>query len=194
MRLAILAAVAVGAVPLLAQGPLSEADVEAAIAAGSEQKMFGTVVVGNSGPGQFGVIITGPLGTISNAAAAAQKRYEPFGLTDVTEGMREPVLTVRALPNAPGRIGQTMTVTPPADRVVLQPHGGKEAATAVHALQTETFEAKWGNAAGAVFSSQGVLATFSMADVPADGFDVVVLTRGGERRYTVKAEQQADVR
>lgn len=188
---------------------LSDAEVNAAIAAGQNKKFdhliascsahadFATVFNGNMAggvqpTGAYQVTIATPSGQIAYLAASAKRLYKKFGIADVTEDMRAPGLVVLAEPNAPSRDNKTTTIASPLEALVLKSKIKPDAVAQPTGLMTEPVE--WTNLVGGKVNGTRGTAHFELGDVkalPTGDFDVVLVTQAGERRCKVGANDRA---
>lgn len=88
-------------VVLIALGPLSESEIDQAIAEGRAMKDFSGAILGRGAAGQFRLNLQGPRNRIANAAKGAKGQYRAFTPADVTEEQKAAVLRVAALPVVP---------------------------------------------------------------------------------------------
>jgi hypothetical protein len=190
-----------GPAPAARIGPLTDAEVETALAYG---KVHPNINLG-LGLGTWGrhcrgskdhntecgfqIVLQGPHGRVVTAASARAGQYLPYSADSVTVEMRSPVLTVQATPTAPEFEG-SWRQSPPVQRIVLQARAPRgETGAVVQPLAVRTYPMQWTNALGAVFQGQGAIASFDMNQVPAGDFDVVLVTGGREVRATVTARE-----
>jgi hypothetical protein len=212
MRLTTLAAtilLVVAAVPTNAQS-LSEADIQAAINAGTDGKAkrlssrcyakpgFGQAFSGNMrsafGGGVvqpdlgFDVTVARNAGLIASLAENAKRLYQPFGPSDVPDLLkRESAVFVSVNPRGPTSSETKISIPSPIERVVLKSKSAPQFIAQPIAFTTDAV--KWSDLfdIGDV-EANSAFAQFSLADVrglPAGDFDVVVITEHGERRCKV---------
>jgi hypothetical protein len=159
---------------LVAQQPLTDAQVAAAIALG-KSGMAPAVHVGTSR--DFDVFLRGPIGRIAAVAENAANELRPFDVADVTPAMKAPTFLVTVLSTYNGQY------LAPA-RIVLQPKGAKGADGVIQPItMDQTFDRR----------KLGRDATF--ARLPEGDFDIVVGTFDGlSQRFTVPARLRAQIR
>lgn len=145
----------------------------------------------------FSVVALGPLGRVQAASMAAAKRYLPFSIDSVADSLLAPVLEIRVTPEPPlvdrGRI---VSSAPEAQHVVLVPVRGKRepAGAPIQPLGVTPFPVTWSNLLGGTREGVGVVATFALDAVPAEEFEIVVVTSGAESRYRVRGKQLEHLR
>ena len=159
-------------IAVVAQQPLTDQQVAAAIALGKA----GTVpVVQVAASTDFDVLIKGPVGRIAAAAANASKQFRSFELVNVTPEMKAANYVVTVLAT---RSGRYLSPT----HIVLQPKGAKGADGVIQpASEDENVDSPL----------IGHDATFD--HFPPGDFEVVAVTTDGPQRFGVTADQRAQV-
>lgn len=170
---------------------VSEADIDAAIAAGHTTRELRVVV--DAGTGGFRLALTGPLQRVALAVQEAATKYLPFARADVAADLITPTLLVLASPNPPAYIGPVMgwRRTPIPTHVVLRARDGGQA---VQPIAVRHFPVSWNNAAGGTLTGDGLAAEFPLASLPAAAFAVMVVHPDGEQRYTIDGKKRAQIR
>ena len=193
------------AVPAIAQ-TMSDADVAVAIKAGVDKKFSNLVsdCLATSGFGEgfaanlagglqfdngFDVAVSRGAGRIAAMAAEAKRLYKPFAVSDVPDGIRSGenayVVVVPAAPRNstnPTKVSVSSLI----ERVVLKSKSVESAV--VQPIDFASEPVSWGNLMGATVEGNRAYATFSTASIrelPPGDFDVVVITKHGERRCKV---------
>lgn len=182
---------------VLAAMPLSDADIDAAIAHGLSRKKLesascraGSAFMDFSQyNGGFTVTAQGPLGRIASAAREAKSKYQPFTRADVTDAMRAPDLTIVAYPDRPSATKYGWHYTPAATHLVIR---SRKDGPVLQPTRVTPLPVEWGNALGGVAHGYGVTAVFAMADVQGlrGDIEIVVVFEGGERRCTIGANER----
>jgi hypothetical protein len=133
-----------------------------------------------------------PLAFIANERAKA-KEYRAFGPLEVTEEMRQPVLTVIIHPDSPAAFHAFASSV---EHVVIG-STAKEA-VALQPLRKETFGEEFQNAMGAKIDLSGVIATFPLDAIdairaadPNREFFVTVVGSGSKKDFKVKTKGAA---
>lgn len=170
---------------------LTTPQVEAAIKAGLQKKSL--AVQGRAG--LFSIVVEGPTARVARAANDAASEFKPFIASQVTPEMRAPIVTIMASPDAPTIHLGRISPTPNATHMVLLPRGSKDSSKAVQPIRKNQVAQQFGNAMGASVTSQGLLAEFSLTELPAGEFDVVVIAENGvEHRRTIKKDDRQQIR
>ena len=173
----------------------SEAAIAAAIAQGIAGDGHGTVILGRTGPGQYRIAVSGPLGRIRTAAAQAARQRKPFSRADVTEEMSRPLLAIAADPSPPARRAGRLVIAPRADEVVLRPGGVRTPRRAVRAESMVRKARDW-SALGVKSEGTELLALFPMPvlrALPPGDIEVVLVTDAGELRYTLPEARRKSI-
>ncbi len=177
-----------GIAQVVSAQPPTRAQIEEAIAHGSTGDTYGTETVGTVRPGNYLVILSGPMGRISGIAHQRAKAYKPFAVADVPADAAAPELTVGAYPATPSFENGEVIQAPLAEEVLLQPHGVTDAAVTRRPLRQEKEPKTWSNAMGAQYRGVEIHASFPLSvlhELPPGDIDVVILTDGDELRYTL---------
>jgi len=166
MPLCVLSAVVLVQLIAAAQEPLTEQQVNDAIALGKA----GTVPIVRVSKflGDFDIFIEGPVARIAAAAADATKRYRPFDVSKVTRDLAAPNYTIYV------RHSQGSRSSVLASDIVLQPKGAKGMDGVIQPVRERL----------------GV-ATFD--HFPDGDFQVVVVTGAGPQTYTVAEKDCAKI-
>lgn len=209
MRVGILLLILV-ATPALAQS-LTDAEVEAAIAAGQNRKLkdliadctakpgfgsrFGSAMVGGLQPsGAYTVSFATSAGRIALHAAQAKRLYQPFTLTDVTDAMRAPALWLWVEPHDPVRNNAEFQVASPLERVVLRVKNDDGSVLQPEDMSVEPVA--WQNLLGAEFQGTRALVSFDLEAARAltrGSLEAVLITQAGERRCDIGIKDRARI-
>ena len=173
-RLTVIAAVFVAlGTPVLAQlAPLTDAQIEDAIALGKKGHVPGALAgrfLGIS-KGDFDVVILGPMGRIADAASGAAKELRPFTRADVTPEMTAPVYQVFIHHTQGGAWAYP-------EHIVLMPRGSKNLDDAIQPVRDSLRQSS-----DAYFDR-----------LPDGEFDVVIATSKGMQRYNVTMKDRQKI-
>jgi hypothetical protein len=147
----------------------------------------------------FSLRVFTPKAWLMQVASEAAKEYRPFGLSDITDEMLQPVLRVTVYPDKPTYVTASgLKGTSSVQHVILRDLSKK---IVVQPASKEEFDDSASNAAGGKASFIGLRATFPMDSVreirgPRNaGFYIVVIGTEGtkERRFEVKAKHFGDL-
>jgi hypothetical protein len=173
---------------------LSDSDISAAIAEGAKMKSESHKIgLWKSGaPGGFHVLVRGPYGRIAAASAEAAAKFLPFGLEQVTDEMKAPLLTVWLEPHKPQSYGSAgWTITRPVKNVVLRPKGSE---TVVQPKSIAREPRTFGNALGATFTSEAAGVMFDLSAVPDGKFEILTVGERGTGSVTIKDKDRGNIR
>ena len=144
---------------------------------------------------EFSLVVQGPFGRVVSAAAASARDHKPFAIDNVTQEMRAPLLIIEATPLQYESLGDSLQVITPATlilRRLRQDNPG--VTTSVQPIRVKTFPVSQNNSMGGRLRGQGVTAYFSLASVPADDFEIVVIAGGREYRRLIGKKDRERMR
>ncbi|MCC7178269.1 MAG: hypothetical protein IT177_07755 [Acidobacteria bacterium] len=193
--------------PATAQS-LTDAEVDAAIAAGQNRKLkdliadctakpgfgsaFGSAMAGGLQPsGAYDVSFATSAGRVALHAAQAKRLYKPFTRDDVTSDMRQPALWLWVEPQAPVRNNSEFRVASPLERVVLRVKDDEGAVLQPEDMSVEPVA--WQNLLGAEFEGTRALVSFDLAAVRGlkpGNLEAVLVTQAGERRCAIGTKER----
>lgn len=173
---------------------LTDAEVDAAIAAAKEPK-FQSMFVEAHGrfAAYYTVILQGPVGRTTDIARDAFDSYKPMTADKVPAGVRAHAVTLAVL-----RHGGSESIK----NVVIMPPGATSRDAAIQPLPPLRLLAgrdvrprTWKPGLGSATSSGlPMFYRFAEDELPPGDLQILVVTSGGEERYTVKAEERDRIR
>lgn len=204
VMLALLTFLVIASSASLSAQSMSDAEVEAAIAAGQNKKAYNKLAVeciaapgfgegfaaqmagGMQSTGTYEVTLVTNIGRVAFLAAEAKRLYKPFSVQDVPYDLRAPALSVFVEPRNPNRSQSTVSVAAPIQRIVIRSRKMPDAFAPPETFETDPVI--WRNLLGGQVDNNRALATFSMESVsqlPDGDLEVVVIATAGERRCRV---------
>jgi hypothetical protein len=149
-----------------------------------------------SGTG-FSIVVYAPLEWIAQQASNAAKEYRPFGISDITDELRQPVLRVIVHPDMPNNLtARGRAQTSSVQHVVLRDESKQIVS---QPISKEEFPEEVSNALGAQATYMGLRALFGIDDLQrvrgpqGDGeFFVTVVGDGREEKnFKIKTKHFA---
>ena len=142
--------------------------------------------VGPDVSGRYRVHVTTTTGYLALAAQQAKRTYQPF---EPSAADLEPWLWVVVVPEDPYLSNGTLTITPPAEVVVLRSKTKADDPPVLQATTSTTDQIVWQNLLGATFTGTVVTLQFdpddAMSLLSVADVDVVIVTTAGERRCKI---------
>jgi hypothetical protein len=153
--------------------------------------------------GRSKVVLSASLGRIAFLAAEGKRLKKPFGVADVTEGLRNPAVYAFVDPDKPPSQdwGGGIPIPSPIDKVVIRSSDDPTSVAEAGTLGTE--DVKWDDRTEIVFGigadgrpekrplvversrATAVFALDAIRDLRAGDLDLVVITQAGERHCTM---------
>jgi len=167
----------------------------------SADRSFGGVNVQPIGRSK--VILSASLGRIAFLAAEGKRLKKPFGMSDVSEGLRKPAVYAFVDPDKPPSQdwGGGIPIPSPIHKVVIRSTDDPTSVAEANTLNTETV--KWDDRAEIILGigadgrpekrplqiersrATAVFGLEAIRDLRAGDLDLVVITEAGERRCTI---------
>ena len=167
----------------------------------SSSRSFGGLNVQPIGRSQ--VVLSASLGRIAFLAAEGKRLKRPFGVTDVSEGLRNPAVYAFVDPDKPPSRdwGGGIPIPSPIDQVVIRSSVDPTSVAESGALGTE--DVRWDDRTEIVFGvgadgrpekrplvveksrATAVFVLEAIRDLRAGDLDIVVITKAGERHCTM---------
>lgn len=190
-------------VTLLAQGgALTDAEVEAAIAAAKQPKFQSSFVEAKGRfMADYSVLLQGPVGRTMDLAREAFDSYKPFKASDVPIEVKAHEISVGIIKHYTG--------SPVIKNVVFLPLGATSREAAIQKLEhparpdplsrrgipwRDRRPRTWKPRLGAEASPFVLFDRFAESELPPGDLQILVVTDAGEQRYTVKAEDRKLIR
>lgn len=194
---------------------LTDAEVLQAIQAGEANKFNGLISLcyAHSGMGEgiaaslaggvqadggYSVVFARNQGYIATLAKAGKRLYKKVTPDAISDELRTPMVFVSIEPERPTRSSGSnkISVSSPVEHVVLKSKVGKDPMV-VQPAKFDASPVEWTNLLGGKVESTNVIAVFNVNDVielTAGDFDVVVVTKSGERRCKIGTKDRATLR
>jgi hypothetical protein len=190
LRTTIVLPIAISAAVLAQPAGLTDAEVEAAIAAAKQSgyKSLFAQARGRFAAG-FSIIVQGPVGRTMDLAREAFDSYKPITPKDVPAEVRAHAVTFTVLKHG---------VTKNIKNVVVMPAGATSRDAAIQPIAAAAKDARprtWKpNFVSQDESGPSVYYRFAAASLPPGEFQIVIATDAGDERYTIRAQDRSGIR